>query len=113
MNHNEQNSDSEQQDGHKSKESFISNIKSRSSWLRLFFMLVVVLLYGISRIVTGAVVVLQFFWILFTGDTNIKLRGLGQALATYTYQIILYLTFNSEQRPFPFELNWPAGPPSS
>ena len=113
MNHDEQTPESEQDDGQKSTKSFSGNIKSRSSWLRLFFMLVVVVLYGISRIVTGAVVVLQFFWMLFTGGTNIKLRGLGQALATYTYQIILYLTFNSEQRPFPFDLNWPAGPPSS
>jgi len=88
------------------------HIKSRTTWLRLFFMLVVVLLYGVSRVVMGAVVVLQFFWLLFTGDTNTRLRNLGQALATYTYQIILYLTFNSEQRPFPFDAEWPAGPPS-
>jgi hypothetical protein len=89
------------------------HIKSRTTWLRLFFMLVVVLLYGVSRVVMGAVVVLQFFWLLFTGDTNTRLRNLGQSLATYTYQIILYLTFNTEQRPFPFDAEWPAGPPQS
>jgi hypothetical protein len=38
---------------------------------------------------------------------------LGQALATYTYQIIRYLTFNTEERPFPFDSDWPAGPPGS
>ena len=113
MNHNEQDTESEHDDDQESIKSFTSNIKSRSSWLRLFFMLVVVLLYGVSRIVTAAVVVLQFFWLLFTGNTNKQLQGLGQALATYTYQIILYLTFNSDQRPFPFDTEWPAGPPSS
>ena len=30
------------------------NLKSRSTWLRLFFMLVVLLLYAVSRLVTGA-----------------------------------------------------------
>lgn len=106
----EQTSESEQEESIKA---FTSNIKSRSSWLRLFFMLVVALLYGISRIVTGGVIVLLFSRILFTGGINIRLWILGQALATHTYQIILYLTFNSEQRPFPFDINWPAGPPSS
>lgn len=86
------------------------NLKSRSTWLRLFFMLVVVLLYSVSRLVVSAVVVLQFFWVLFTGETNKRLVNLGQALATYTYQIICYLTFNTEERPFPFDADWPTGP---
>ena len=85
------------------------HVKARTTWLRLFFMLVLVVLYGISRIVVGAVVALQFFWVLFTGATNQRLEQLGQALATYTYQVIRYLTFNSEQRPFPFDLDWPTG----
>jgi hypothetical protein len=88
-----------------------NNLKSRATWLRLFFMLVVVLLYSVSRLVVSVVVVLQFFWVLFTGETNKRLEKLGQALATYTYQIIRYLTFNSEERPFPFDADWPAGPP--
>jgi len=112
MNHKGQITGSEQEDSPESTTSFTSNIKSRRSWMRLFFMLVVVLLYGVSRIVTGAVVVLQFFWLLFTGGSNARLQQLGQTLATYTYQIILYLTFNTEQRPFPFDADWPAGPPS-
>ncbi len=112
MNHNGQPTGPEQKDSPESIKSFIRNIKSRSVWLRLFFMLVVFLLYGVSRIVTAAVIALQYFWVLFTGGTNYQLRGVGQALATYTYQIILYLTFNSDQRPFPFDTDWPAGPPS-
>ena len=112
MTHDEQTPVSDKDDSQEPVKSFTSNIKSRSTWLRLFFMLVVFLLYGVSRIVMGAVVVLQFFWLLFTGGTNKKLQHLGQTLATYTYQIILYLTFNSEKRPFPFDTDWPAGPPT-
>ncbi|MEN8106449.1 MAG: DUF4389 domain-containing protein [Pseudomonadota bacterium] len=87
------------------------NLKTRSTWLRLFFMFVVVLLYSVSRVVVSVVVLLQFFWVLFTGETNKPLERFGQSLATYTYQIIRYLTFNTEERPFPFDLDWPAGPP--
>ena len=87
------------------------NLKSRSTWMRLVFMLVIAVLYGVSRIVVGAIVVLQFFWTLFTGQPNPKLVDLGQSLATYTYQIVCYLTFITEQRPFPFDLDWPEGKP--
>jgi Flp pilus assembly protein TadB len=89
------------------------NLKTRSTWLRLFFMFVVVLLYSVSRVVVSLVVLLQFFWVLFTGETNKPLEKFGQSLATYTYQIIRYLTFNTEERPFPFDLDWPAGPPGN
>ena len=88
------------------------NVKSRSTWLRLFFMIVIAFLYGVSRVVVGAVVVVQFFWVLFTGKTNQSLEGFGQSLATYTYQIIRYLTFGSDERPFPFDADWPVGPPA-
>ena len=88
------------------------NVKSRSTWLRLFFMFVVAFLYGISRVVIGAVILVQFFWVLFTGNTNRRLDALGQSLATYTYQIVRYLTFVTEERPFPFDADWPAGPPT-
>lgn len=87
------------------------NIKAGSTWLRLFFMIVVAFLYGISRVVVGAVVVLQFFWVLFTGSRNENLLQLGQSLATYTYQVISYLTFVSEERPFPIDADWPSGAP--
>ncbi len=85
-----------------------NNIKSKSIWMRLVFMLIVALLYSVSRIVVTAVIVFQFFWVLFTGENNIKLQNLGVSLADYTYQIILYLTFNTEDRPFPFDLEWPS-----
>ena len=83
------------------------NLRSKSIWMRLLFMLVITFLYSVSRIIVGAVVVVQFFWVLFTGETNQKLQVFGKSLATYTNQIILYLTFNTEERPFPFDLDWP------
>ncbi|HZD54195.1 MAG TPA: DUF4389 domain-containing protein [Woeseiaceae bacterium] len=83
------------------------NLKSGATWLRLVFMIVFVLIYGLSRLVLGAVVILQFLWVLFTGATNAPMKHFGKSLATYTYQILLYLTYNTEERPFPFDLDWP------
>ena len=85
----------------------VDNIKAKSTWLRLFFILVIALLYSVSRLVVGAVVLLQFFFVLFTGKTNNQLLSFGQSLSTYTYQVVCYLTFNTEERPFPFDIEWP------
>ena len=68
-------------------------------------------LWGLSRVVVLAVVVLQFLWVLIRSETNAQLTVFGQSLATYTYQIVLYLTFSTEERPFPFA-DWPTGPPA-
>jgi hypothetical protein len=87
------------------------NVKSRSTWLRLVFMIIFFALYALSRFVVFAVVILQFLWVLFTAETNEKLVKLGQSLATYTYQIVIYLTFNSDSKPFPFDRDWPASAP--
>ena len=86
------------------------NLTASSTWLRLLFMLLFLALWGISRLVVLAVVILQFLWMLIRDETNARLTAFGQSLATYSYQIVLYLTFVSEERPFPFS-DWPVGPP--
>ena len=86
------------------------NIKSRSTWLRLLFMVLFVAIWSVSRLIVLAVLIIQFFIVLLTGETNTRLAALGQSLATYSYQLVAYLTFVTEQQPFPFD-DWPTGPP--
>ena len=84
-----------------------SPLHSPAKWQRVFFTVVCVLLYGVSRVVVSGIVVFQVFTLLITGEPNHKLFTFGQALARYTYQLVRYLTFVTEHRPFPFDLNWP------
>ena len=86
------------------------NIKSRATWLRLLFMVLFVAIWSVSRLVVLAVLIIQFFIVLFTGERNARLAALGHSLATYSYQLVAYLTFVTEQQPFPFD-DWPIGPP--
>jgi hypothetical protein len=44
--------------------------------------------------------------VLAKGRDNANLRKLGNALGQWIYQGILFLTFNSEAKPFPFD-EWP------
>ena len=85
-------------------------ILDKNTWLRGLYMLLFILISGVARFVIAVVVLFQFFSVLLTGNTNAQLLTLGQNLSTYIYQITLFLTFNSESRPFPFG-DWPDGPP--
>lgn len=86
------------------------HLKERKTWLRGFYMLLFVIIYSIAEILIAAVVIFQFLITLFTGRTNSRLLKLGQSLSTFVYQILLFLTFNSEYHPYPFGA-WPKGEP--
>jgi len=84
------------------------NIKSRSTWLRLLFIFAFYVIGTVVTAVLSLVVILGFCWVLFTGEKNDQLQQAGQAIADYLYEIIRYLTFNSEEKPFPFGNDWPS-----
>lgn len=80
--------------------------KDRNVWLRGLFMLIFIFFMGVAKFVIIVVVGFQFLAILFTGEKNNNLQKFGKSLSIYEYQIILYLTYNSEVRPFPIG-DWP------
>jgi len=80
--------------------------KDRSVWLRGLYMLIFIVLLGIVKFVTFAVIFFQFLSVLFTAETNKQLLMFGRSLSRYQYQIMMFLTYNSEQHPFPMG-KWP------
>ena len=86
------------------------NLKSQSTWMRGLYILIYAVFYTIAEIVLFAIIVFQFLLKLFTGETNERLRKLGQGLSTYIYQILQYMNFNSDYQPYPFGA-WPKGEP--
>ncbi len=88
-------------------------IVAKSTWLRLLYIVLFAIVWSITEVVLTVVVVVQFLCVLLTGERHEGLRGAGQSLARYAYQIFRYLTFNSDMRPFPFDLDWPTGRPDA
>ncbi len=84
------------------------HVKDSSVWVRLLFMLLFALLYWAAEAVLAVVVLFQFFSVLFTGKKNAQVLTLGAQLSTYAYQVFRYLTYNSEEKPFPLG-DWPSG----
>lgn len=83
-----------------------SNLLSSKHWLRLVFMLLFAVFLYLASIVVSVVVVLQFLFSLVTGQDNTNIRQFGSSLATYIFQTLKFLTYSSEEKPFPFA-DWP------
>ena len=89
-----------------------SNLKQKSTWIRGLHMLLFMFLAGIANAVLYGVIAFQFIHKLITGQINDRLLKLGQSIATYVYQIVQFLTFNSEYHPYPLGA-WPKGEPKA
>lgn len=87
-----------------------SNITSSKHWVRLVYMLLFAFFLYVASFVVGILVIVQFLFALITGSDNRKLRELGGSLTVYIKQVLLFLTFNSEYKAFPFA-DWPEAPP--
>lgn len=81
-------------------------LKSREVWVRALYMLFFAIVSVVARAVITLLVIVQFVIVLVTGYANQRLLELGQSLAAYVYQIIRFVTFNTETLPFPFS-PWP------
>lgn len=88
---------------------FKSNLTSPKHWVRLVYMVLFAFFLYIAAFVIGALVVVQFLFSLITGSDNLKLRTFSHSLTVYIQQALMFLTFNSEFKPFPFA-DWPDAP---
>ena len=77
-----------------------------ATWMRGVYILIFSIIFSVTEVVLGAVVVFQFLATLFTGATNARLQAFGLSLAAFIYQIVAFITFNSDKKPFPFG-PWP------
>ncbi|HMU63276.1 MAG TPA: DUF4389 domain-containing protein [Nitrosomonas sp.] len=92
--------------GQRMKEEVKQRLQRTETWVQGFFILFFVFVSGVVESLIIMIMFFQYVSILVTGKTNTHLLRLGKYLAAYVYQIVLYLTFNTGQRPFPFTI-WP------
>lgn len=84
-------------------EDVVGNLRKPSAWLRVIFMLAfAAFLYLIIAPVILVLMVVQVLFVVITGQGNKNLRFLGSALTVYVSQILEFITYNSETKPFPF-----------
>ena len=84
------------------KDSIKENLQDNSTWMRVLYMAIFVIIFNILEFLIAALVIFQLLVLLFTGEKNQRVVGFGAMLSQYAYRILQYLTFNSEEKPFPF-----------
>ena len=86
------------------KERAIDRIKDYNNWLRIFFMLSysIVLLYILVPMI-AVVMIAQVVCMFGIGKRNSNLTVFGESLVEYIQQMIDFLLYKSDDKPFPFK----------
>ena len=83
-----------------------ANLSDRAVWVRVLYMLFFVIAYSIAEFLAAVVAIFQSVCALFTGGVNQTLLAFGRNLTVYVADILSFVTFNSDDLPFPFS-DWP------
>ena len=84
-----------------------NNLKDRNSWVRGLYVVLFIVFYNIAEIVLMAIVIFQFGHKVITGAVNDKVLAMSKGLSRYIYDVFRYITYESEEKPFPFS-DWPS-----
>ena len=82
------------------------NVKSEKQWLRGLYMLLFVIISEMTKVVIVTVAIIQFLFAILTGKGNSNLTQFGNSMAQFIQQIVNFLTYHTEDKPFPFA-QWP------
>ena len=84
-------------------DNIIGNLKQGSAWVRVILMIAfAVVLYVIIPAIVLVLMLTQTLFVFITGDSNDNLRVLGTALSKYLFEVLQFLSYASDNRPFPF-----------
>jgi hypothetical protein len=78
------------------------NFQSKTGWQRVLFVALFWIVFYVAQMVVAVVTVAQCIFVLLTDNPNAHLLRFGDSLSKYIHDILRYVTFNSDQRPFPF-----------
>jgi hypothetical protein len=84
----------------------LDRVQQKEKWLRGLFMVLFLVVLWIVKILFLAIILLQFAIVLITDNVNVNLQNFSKMLSSYAYQIYIFLTYNSDEKPFPFG-DWP------
>jgi hypothetical protein len=86
----------------------VDNLRKPAVWIRIVFMVAfAVVLYLIIAPVILVVIIAQILFVFITGSPNSNLRDFSIALVEYIFQILKFLIYATDNKPFPFS-NFPS-----
>ena len=77
-----------------------------SSVIKILYLILFYLIYRITDLVLLVVMLIQTGLSIFSGEPSDSIKGFGKSLGVYLQQISEFLSYASEEKPFPFS-DWP------
>lgn len=87
---------------------WLSNLGRGDVWMRILYMLLFVVVYSVVEVLVVAATVLQLGFVLVSGDRNARLQDFNESLSRYVYDVLRFIMFVSDHKPFPFT-DWRSG----
>ncbi len=83
------------------------NLMAKGTWTRGLYMLLFIVVNAFVRLAIQLIALVQFLLSLMTSGPNPKLVELGQSLSKFAFQIMMFVTYNTDSKPYPFDEVWP------
>lgn len=84
-----------------------STFADTAIWMRGLYMLLLALAFGVAQTLLCVTAVVQFLWLLFTGETNQQVARFGGSLSRWFADTARFLSGLTETKPFPWA-PWPS-----
>lgn len=81
-------------------------LSKKEKWIRLIFIVIFWIIGWITRPIIGLITIFQFIYTLFVGKPLKTLLPFSESLCMYIREIAAFLTYVTEEKPFPFK-PWP------
>jgi hypothetical protein len=75
-------------------------------WKRGLFMLLFAIAFAIGHTLLNIIAIVQFLWLLFTGEPNRFLASFGRSLSLWFADAARFLSCGNNEMPFPWK-SWP------
>ena len=79
-----------------------NNLLDSGHWLRILFMLCFAFAAWVVSLLLAVLVLVQLLIALVSGNANPNLQKTGYQFVRYLQQILQFLLYNREEKPFPF-----------
>jgi hypothetical protein len=84
-----------------------STISNPATWTRGLLMLLLLLAFGVAQGLLWVAAIVQFLWLLFSGEPNPAIVQFGRALSRWLADTGRFLLCSSDMKPFPWSA-WPS-----
>ena len=84
-----------------------ANVKNVDTWVRGLFIVIYGIIFYVLFWVIWLVVIFQFLMKVVMGSLNPNILNFSKGLTCCAFQILQYVTFQSDERPWPFG-PWPS-----